>query len=213
MKELIINVLIVDDHQMVRKGLAAFFEMIDDINVVGVAKGGSDAITRFVETQPDVVLMDLIMPETGGIEAIKRIISLDQNAKIIALTSFAEDQLVHDALGAGAIGFILKDISPEDLSKAIHKAHEGIPVLSPEATRTLMLRTQHGNPKAEVRLSSREMEVLHLLVSGLSNRQIAEQLMVGQATVKTHVSTILSKLQVTNRTEAVAVAIRDNLLD
>ena len=207
----VIRVMIADDHTMLRKGLTSFLETFDDFELVGQAANGVEAVRLCGEIQPDVLLMDLIMPEMDGVAATRAILEAQPNIQIIALTSFAEEELVHRALEAGASGYILKNVSREELAQTIRDAHAGKPTLAPEATRALLEKlTQPAAPNFN--LTDSELEILALLIAGLNNRQIAEQLVVSRETVKTHVSSILSKLGVASRAEAVGLAVRHNLI-
>lgn len=205
-----IKVLVVDDHPMVRKGLSAFLEIIPGLEEVGLATNGAEAIRLFRKCSPDVVLMDLVMPEVDGVEAIRRIRELQPAARIIAMTSFQEEDLVRRAFEAGAISYLMKDVSLEDLEAAIRAAHHGEPTLSSEAAKVLIRRsTPTTEPKFG--LTSRELQVLALLADGLSNREIADRLVISRATASVHVSNILSKLGVSNRVEATSLALRHKL--
>jgi len=206
-----IKVLIVDDHGMVRKGLQTYLKNQADIQVVGEARDGREGIALTERLQPDVVLMDLLMPELGGVAAIRQIHQRWPDLQIIALTSFQEKELVQDALQAGAIGYLLKNIAGNDLADAIRAAHAGRPTLAPEAVQALVqVAAEEPSPGSD--LTRREHDVLALLVKGMSNPEIAEKLVVSRATVKVHVSSILSKLGVSNRGEAIALAIQHNLV-
>lgn len=206
-----IRVLIVDDHAVVRGGLRLFLIAFDELELVGEAGSGEKALALCAETRPDVVLMDLVMPGMGGVEAIRLIRERYPSIKVIALTSFPEEDRVQAALAAGAMSYLLKDISAGNLAAAIRAAYAGQPVLAPEATRALLHRAD--TPKVGHDLTAREREVLALLVKGSSNADIAERLAIGESTAKFHVSNILSKLHVSSRAEAIAVALRNNLVD
>jgi NarL family two-component system response regulator LiaR len=206
-----IRVLIVDDHAVVRSGLGAFLRAYRDLDLVGEAANGEQALEQARALSPDVILMDLVMPVMDGVEAIRALRVAGSEARILALTSFAEDELVQRALQAGALGYLLKNVSHEQLAEAIRQAHAGRPSLSPEATAAL-IRAAQAPPALGHDLTPREREVLMLLVRGLSNPEIAEQLVVTEATVKTHVSNILSKLGAATRTEAVALAVQHHLV-
>ena len=209
-----IRVLIVDDHAMVRRGLAAFLKAFPDLELVGEASSGSEAIQVCGKVEADVVLMDLMMPDMGGIEATSQLRQNCPGAQVIALTSSKDHLMVHDALRAGAIGYLLKDVDAEQLADAIRAAHAGEPTLSPEATRALIEVATHPSTEHSIGhdLTAREHEVLKLIVEGLSNPEIAEQLHVSRSTVKTHVSNVLSKLGVTSRVEAVTLAIQNKII-
>jgi NarL family two-component system response regulator LiaR len=205
-----IRVMLVDDHAVVRSGLSAFLLAFDDLELVGEANNGAEAVELCQQLQPDVVLMDMIMPEMDGATATRLIRQNNPQIQVIALTSFKEDELVHGALEAGAIGYLLKNISAEELAGAIRAAKTGRPTLSPEATQAL-IHPSFGSVLGHD-LTSREKEVLELMAKGLNNSQIAERLIVSRSTIRFHVSNILSKLNSSSRTEAVAVAIQNNLV-
>ena len=209
-----ISVLPVDDHAVVRSGLSAFLLAYDDLELAGEASNGSEAIRVSEQLEPDVILMDLVMPEMDGATATRLIRQKQPGVQVIALTSFKEDELVRDALDAGAIGYLLKNVSAEELVSAIRAAHAGHTTLAPEATEALIHTTVRGVDTTPVhQLTPREKEVLALMVQGLNNPQIADRLVVSRSTVRFHVSNILSKLHVTSRTEAVAVAIQQKLVE
>ena len=205
-----IRVMIVDDHTMVRRGLATFLTVFSDMTLAGEADGGETAIRLCDEVVPDVILMDMVMPEMTGPEAIRIIRQKHPHMQVIALTSFKQGDLVREALEAGAIGYLLKDISADELACAIRAAHHGRATLSPEATQSLV---ESAGRKQEIGLdlTDRERAVLALMVEGLNNTQIAGRLTVSPSTVKSHVSSILSKLGVASRTEAVTLALRQGL--
>ena len=206
-----IRVAIVDDHAMVRSGLAAFLSVAEDFELVGEAENGAQALRLCAEVQPDVVLMDLVMPGMDGVAATRAIRERFPHIRVIALTSFPEDRLVQDVLEAGALSYLLKNVGADDLARAIRSARAGQPTLAPEATAALINRvTAPKSPGHD--LSPREKEVLALMVLGLNNPDIAERLVVGRSTVKFHVSSILGKLGVTSRTEAVAMAVQHHLI-
>lgn len=206
-----IRVLIVDDHLMVRSGLTALLSAYDDLELAGEASNGAEAVRACARVKPDVVLMDLVMPEMDGATATRLIREQHPQVKVIALTSFKEDGLVQDALKAGAIGYLLKNVTADELANAIRAAHAGRPTLAPEATQVL-INASTQPPAVGSDLTEREREVLALMVEGLSNQDIARKLYVSQSTVKFHVSSILSKLYVSNRTEAVALAVKKKLV-
>jgi NarL family two-component system response regulator LiaR len=217
-----IRVLIVDDHAMVRQGLRTFLELQDTsalrITVVGEAQNGVRAVELAEETQPDIVLLDLVMPEMDGIQAISRILACSPDSRIIILTSFGEEGKVLPAIRAGAQGYLLKDIPPDELIRAIREAYLGNVQLHPDIARKLMsaVAAQEvtgnqlvDNPRGD--LTEREQEVLHLIAEGLSNRQIADKMFISEKTVKTHVSNILSKLHLEDRTQAAIYALKHGL--
>ncbi len=206
-----IRVMIVDDHDMVRRGLAAFMRVKPDIQLVGEARDGLEALTMCEKVQPDVILMDMVMPRLSGVDATRSIRQKWPHVQIIALTSFQENDLVREALQAGAISYLLKNISVDELSSAIRSAHAGQSTLAPEAIQALM-QPNVTDPVQNYHLTPREREVLVLMVEGLSNPGIAERLTVSRSTAKAHVSNILSKLEVSNRAEAIADAIRQDLV-
>ncbi len=206
-----IRVMLVDDHNVVRSGLATFLRAYEDLELVGEAKNGLEAVKLCNEKHPDVILMDLMMPEMDGIAATKAILASHPVIKIIAMTSFEEEQLVQGVLAAGAISYLIKNVTSEELSKAIREAVSGRSTLSPEAARVLVQATRPAsNPSFD--LTEREREVLQLVVNGLSNQQIAERLVISLATVKAHMSNILSKFQLSSRTEVIAYAIKHKLV-
>lgn len=208
----LIRVLIVDDHAVVRSGLAAFLLAFEDLELVGEAASGPEALRIVEERSPDVVLMDLVMPEMDGATTTKRIRERFPHVQVIALTSFPEEDLVQTALQAGAISYLLKNVSADELANAIRAADIGRSTLAPEAAQALIHATTRP-PEVGHDLTPREREVLVLMVEGLSNPEIAERLVVSRSTVKFHVSSILSKLDVNSRTEAVALALQQDLVD
>jgi NarL family two-component system response regulator LiaR len=207
-----IRVLLVDDHAVVRSGLSAFLLAFDDLELVGEAGSGEEAVRLCPRVRPDVVLMDLVMPGMDGAQATHAIRQTCPAIQVIALTSFKEQELVEGALEAGAIGYLLKNVTAGELARAIREAHLGRPTLAPEAAQAL-IQARREQPKPGFDLTEREREVLALLVEGLTNPEIAERLIVSRSTAKFHVSSILSKLGVASRTEAVAVAVKEGLLD
>jgi NarL family two-component system response regulator LiaR len=206
-----IRVMIVDDHGMVRKGLIAYLSNNPEICVIGEARNGHEAIEQCDLLHPDVILMDLIMPEMGGVAAIHAIHQRWPQVQILALTSFQDKELVQDALQAGAIGYLLKNVTGEELAQAIVRAYTGRPTLAPEAIQAL-IQNSNGEPCLGKDLTRRELEVLGLLVKGCSNPEIADRLVLGRSTVKVHVSNILSKLGASNRSEAISLAIQYKLI-
>lgn len=221
--EVTIRVLIVDDHAVVRQGLRTFLELQDDpsalpIQVVGEAANGVEAVDLARRLQPDVVLLDLVMPEMDGIEATSRIIEDSPHSRVIILTSFGEEDRVFPAIRAGAQGYLLKDIAPQDLVQAVRAAYLGQVQLHPDIARTLMsaVASKEESPARQSappfeELTERELEVLRLIAEGLNNREIADKLVISDKTVKTHVSSILSKLHLGDRTQAAIYALRHGL--
>jgi NarL family two-component system response regulator LiaR len=209
-----IRVLIADDHAVVRRGLRAFLEVQDDIEVVGEASDGGDAVKLSEALSPDVVVMDLVMPQMDGVEAIRRIRAAGSAAKVIVLTSFADDQKVFAAVRAGAAGYLLKHVSPRELAEAIRTVDRGQALLDPTVAAKLMQEFAHeSRPAASRSLTDREMDVLRLIARGRSNKEIALDLGVAEKTVKTHVSSILGKLQLADRTQAALFAVRERLVE
>ncbi len=207
-----IRVMLVDDHAVVRSGLKAFLMVFDDMQLVGEASSGQEAIQLIERVHPDVVLMDLIMPDLDGAATTRSIRTRWPNIQVVALTSFREDDLVKSALQAGAIGYLLKNVGADDLADAIRSAFAGRPTLAPEAAQVLIQASRQPlQPGFD--LTEREREVLSLLVKGMSNNDIADRLVVSRSTVKFHVSSILSKLNVSSRTEAVALALNQKLVE
>lgn len=208
--ELRIKVMLVDDHAVVRSGLSAFLSVVPDLELIGEAENGDEAVRRCGLLNPDVILMDLMMPGTDGVTATRIIHERYPAVHVIALTSFPEDDLVQKALQAGATGYLMKNVSARELADAIRAAHRGKMTLSPEAAQALAHTTVNQAEGAE--LTDREREVLKLMVEGLNNTEIAERLVVSLSTVKYHISNILSKLQVTNRVAAVTLAMQKKLV-
>ena len=208
-----IRVLIVDDHAIVRKGIRALLSESGGFEIVGEAADGREAVAAAAETQPDVILMDLLMPGMDGIEATLRITAQRPGARILVLTSFAADNKLFPAIKAGALGYLLKDSSPEDLLRAIRQVHRGEPALHPTIARKLLQEIAQpvDLPPAPEALTARELAVLRLIAQGLSNQEIADQLSVSEPTVRTHVSRILGKLHLASRTQAALYAVREGL--
>ena len=206
-----IRVMLVDDHLMVRRGLATFLKVFDDLELAGEAANGLAAVQLCARLHPDVVLMDMVMPDMDGATATHLIRQQDPAVQVLALTSFKEEKLVQNALQAGAIGYLLKDVSADELAQAIRAAHAGRATLSPEAAQALV-HAANQPPEPGHDLTERERAVLALLVEGLNNTQIAGRLVVSTSTIKSHVSNILSKLGVASRSEAVALAVRNKLV-
>ncbi len=208
-----IRVMLVDDHAVVRSGLSTFLMTCTDMELVGEAANGRQAIDLCQQVRPNVVLMDLVMPGMDGATATRLIREQCPEIQVIALTSFKEQELVQGALQAGAIGYLLKDISAEELANAIRAAYAGKPALAPEAAQVLIeaSRTPAVDQPGST-LTAREREVLALMTEGLNNKEIAERMVVSASTAKSHVSSILSKLNVSSRTEAVALALQKHLV-
>lgn len=208
-----VRVLVVDDHAIVRKGTRALLAEVEDIEVVGEARDGQDAVDKAETLHPDVILMDIVMPIMDGIEATRRIMSNLPDVRILALTSFAADDKVFPAIKAGALGYLLKDAEPEDLIKAIRQVYDGEPSLHPTIARKVLQEIRQPVKKTPTPdpLTQREIEVLKLLSLGTSNQQIASQLSITEITVRTHVSNILSKLHLANRVQATLYALREGL--
>jgi NarL family two-component system response regulator LiaR len=213
MKRSVIRVLIADDHAFVRKGVRAFFEEVEDIEVVGEAVDGEEAVAQASAVQPDVILMDLVMPHMNGVEAISRITAVHEKVRIIALTSYATDDLVFPAIKSGAMGYILKDSEPEELVKAIRQVRLGEPTLDPSIARKVLQEISRPSKKPPTPdpLTEREEEILKLVAKGMSNQEIADQMVIAEVTVRTHVSHILSKLHLANRVQATLYALREGL--
>ncbi|MBL0345945.1 MAG: response regulator transcription factor [Anaerolineales bacterium] len=203
--------MIVDDHMMVRRGLATFLKVFDDLELSGEAENGEVAIQLCARVQPDVILMDMVMPIMDGAAATRAIRQQFPQVQVIALTSFKEGELIKNALEAGAIGYLLKDVTADDLVRAIRAAQRGRVTLSPEAAQ-ILVETTNLPPVPGGDLTEREREVLILMIEGLNNTQIAGRLTVSPSTIKSHVSNILSKLGVASRTEAVTLALRNKIV-
>ncbi len=208
-----IRVMIADDHAIVRKGIRALLSEAEGFEVVAEAADGQEAVRRAEETQPDVILMDLLMPVMDGIEATRQITALRPDARVLVLTSFAADNKVFPAIKAGAAGYLLKDSSPDELVRAIRQVHRGEPSLHPAIARKLLQEVAHPaelEPAPEA-LTAREMAVLRLVAQGLSNQEIADRIAVSEPTVRAHVSRILGKLHLASRTQAALYAVREGL--
>jgi NarL family two-component system response regulator LiaR len=208
-----IHLLIVDDQGIVRKGIRALLAEVEGMQVVGEAGNGLEAVKQAEALRPDVILMDLVMPVMDGIEAIRQIMAHQPGARILALTSFAADDKVFPAIKAGAQGYLLKDSEPEDLITAIRNIHHGESFLHPSIARKVLDELSHpsGSPPTPEPLTERELEVLQLVSQGLSNQEISERLVIGDATVRTHIGNILSKLHLANRVQAALYALRKGL--
>jgi NarL family two-component system response regulator LiaR len=206
-----IHVMLVDDHNVVRSGLATFLKAYDDLELVGEARNGREALDLCHIKQPDVILMDLMMPVMDGIAATRAILAQYPQIKIIAMTSFEQEDLVQGVLAAGAMGYLLKNVTADDLAQAIRDAVSGRATLSPEAA-TALIHATRPTTQPSFDLTEREMQVLKLVVQGQSNQQIADALVITLATVKAHVSSILSKLGVSSRAEAIAHAIKHKIV-
>ncbi|OEJ31391.1 response regulator [Streptomyces subrutilus] len=209
-----IRVLLVDDHQVVRRGLRTFLEVQEDIDVVGEASDGEEGIARAEELRPDVILMDIKMPGTDGIEALRRLRGLGNPARVLIVTSFTEQRTAVPALRAGAAGYVYKDIDPDALAGAIRSVHAGHVLLQPEVAQVLLAQEDQGaSTGRQGSLTDREREVLGLVADGRSNREIARALVLSEKTVKTHVSNILMKLDLSDRTQAALWAVRHGLAE
>ena len=207
-----IRVLVVDDHPVVRQGLRSFLQTVDGIEVVGEAADGDEATKLAAALHPDVVLMDLAMPNVDGIEATQRITEATPAIRVIALTSFATDDKVFPAIRAGAAGYLLKEAEPFEVAEAIAKVHRGEPILHPSVAERLMREVAAATPRAHrTDLTARELEVLRLIAAGRSNREISRELGVAEKTVKAHVSNVLQKLGVQDRTQAALYAVQHGL--
>ena len=208
-----IRIFITDDHSIVRKGIRATMDLIPDIEIVGEATNGREAVELVTACQPDVVLMDLVMPEMDGIEAIRRITANQPQARILVLTTFAGEDKIFPAIKAGALGYHLKDSGPDELVRAIREVYTGESSLHPLIARKVLQELSFASqqPPTPDPLTPREVEVLRLVAQGLDNREIAERLVISDATVRTHVSNILGKLHLASRTQAALYALREGL--
>jgi DNA-binding NarL/FixJ family response regulator len=210
----VIRVLIADDHAVVREGLRAFLALQDDVEVVAEAADGAEAVDAVQRLAPDVALVDLVMPGVDGIEAIRRIRALDTATRVIVLTSFVDEDKMLPAVRAGAVGYLLKDVQPQELVGAIRTVHEGGTLLHPTVVEELVREvSRDGERAADNPLTEREREVLALIARGRANKAIAFELGVAEKTVKTHVSNILGKLGLSDRTQAALYAVREGLVD
>jgi DNA-binding NarL/FixJ family response regulator len=208
----VIRVLLADDHAVVRQGLRTFLDLQDDIEVVAEAADGATAVGAALRTDPDVVLLDLVMPGLDGVGVLARLRERDARARVIVLTSFGDDDRLFAALRAGAAGYLLKDVEPSELVRAIRSAHAGLSPLSPAVATRIVEEVAHGGGAAPGELTPRELDVLTLIARGRSNKVIARELGVAEKTVKTHVSHILGKLGLTDRTQAALYAVRHGLV-
>lgn len=209
-----ITVLIVDDHAIVRQGLRTYLDLQPDIEVVGEASDGREAVSKVRETLPDIVLMDLVMPNVDGVEATRQVTAVSPSTRVIVLTSFSEDEQVFASIKAGAQGYLMKDVLPSQLVQDIRQVHRGEVRLNPDIARKLMqefTNPQPATPKHD--LTERELEVLRLIAQGKSNKEISDDLVLSEKTVKTHVSNILQKLHLSDRTQAAVYALRQKIVD
>jgi two-component system, NarL family, response regulator LiaR len=209
-----ITVMLIDDHRVVRQGLRDFLELQGDIEIVGEASSGEEGVQLAREHLPDVVLMDLVMPGIDGVETTRRLKAASPSSRVIVLTSFADDNKVFPAIKAGAISYLLKDVSPEELAHAIRAAQRNEAVLHPEVAAKLMqeFSAPKSNEAPVDQLTPREMDVLRLVAKGMSNKEIAEKLIISEKTTKTHLSNILSKLHLADRTQVAIYALRQRLV-
>jgi NarL family two-component system response regulator LiaR len=206
-----IRILITDDHAVVREGLRTLIGTEPGMEVVGEAEDGMEAVQKACDLEPDVILLDMVMPRMGGLETIHEIKNQCPEAQILVLTSFSDDETVFPAIKAGALGYLLKNTTPDRLLNAIRDVHQGKPSMSSDIANKLMRELQRTSdlPPTEEPLTEREMDVLRLVAQGLTNQEIAEKLVIGEGTVRTHVSNILSKLHLANRTQAALYALRE----
>lgn len=207
----VIRILITDDHAVVREGLRTLIGTEPGMKVIGEAADGVEAVQLACDLNPDVILMDMAMPRMGGLEAIQKIKELCPEARLLVLTSFSDDETVFPAIKAGAIGYLLKNTSPDRLLSAIRDVHQGKPSMSSDIANKLMsdLQRKSNLPPTKEPLTDRELDVLNLVAQGLTNQEIADQLVISEGTVRTHVSNILSKLHLANRTQAALYALRE----
>ncbi len=207
-----IRIMLIDDHAIVRKGLSAYLDTYPDIDVVGEANGGAEGVAMAAKLLPDVVLMDLVMPEMDGIEATRQLKAVSPTTQVIVLTSYSEDERIFPAIKAGALSYLLKDVGPDDLVRAIKAARRGEATLHPSVAARLMHELTNARSSPLDLLTEREREVLACIARGMSNAEIADHLIIGERTVKTHVSNILSKLHLQDRTQAALLALRERLV-
>lgn len=210
-----IRIILADDHSMVRLGLKAYFGTLPDIEVVGEAATGEEAVQMVSQLVPDVVLMDLIMPGMGGVEATRQVRKVSPSTQVIILTSYHDDEHIFPAIRAGALSYVLKDIDPNDLAEAIRRAHANEATLNPRIAARLVKelhgsRSENANPFND--LTERELEVLREIAAGKSNREIADSLVISEKTVKTHITNILSKLHLADRTQAAVFAWKEGIV-
>jgi len=209
-----VRVMIVDDHAIVREGLQTLLSEEESVELVGEAANGALGVSLATKVQPDVVLMDLVMPEMDGIQATRRVKEVSPRTQVLVLTSFADDQKVREAISAGAVGYLLKDVLKPDLLRAIHHAAQGKSTLHPDVQQMLMKQaTAQREPKLHDSLTEREMSVLKLIAQGRSNKEIAAALFLTEGTVKGYISTIFDKLEVEDRTQAALYAVKNGLGD
>jgi len=209
----VIKVFVTDDHSIIRKGIRAMLELVPDIEIIGEASNGAEAVSMVPDVKPDVVLMDLVMPEMNGIEAIQEIAEKCPEVRILVLTTFSGEDMIFPAIKAGALGYHLKDSEPEDLVKAIRQVHKGESSLHPIIARKVLdelIRPSEQSPTPDP-LTQREVEVLKMVAQGLENPEIAAEFVISEATVRTHVSNIMNKLHLASRTQAALYALREGI--
>ena len=207
-----VTILLADDHPVVRQGLRTFLELQEDMVVVGEAASGTDAVAQTEELLPDVVLLDLVMPGLDGIDAARRIKEVSPSTKVIVLTSYADDENVFPAIRAGAAGYLLKDVEPQQLADGVRRVQRGEALLHPAIAARVMREVAEPRPDRDA-LTAREVEVLRLVARGLQNKQIARELAIAERTVKAHVANILAKLDLADRTQAAVYAVRERLVE
>jgi len=208
-----ISVLLADDHPVLRQGLRTFLELQEDFELAGEAADGLEAVAKVEEALPDVVLLDLVMPQIDGIEAIRRIRAVSPATKVIVLTSFGDDDKIFPSIKAGAAGYLLKDVEPQALAEAIRRVHAGEGLLHPAVAARVMRELSDDSGSGLAALTARELEVLRLLARGLANKASSRELVLSEKTVKTHVSNILAKLHLADRTQAALYAVRERLVE